>query len=164
MLASTEVSDAMAETGDMLTSGTNRIALNHEYGAGMVNALSLCSIASYGYYNTGLVSTTNTVDTFTVNFSRTLTSKSHRFCLCWDKVNTDNGQYSFTSEPLNSLYLKVTTPSGLVYISDYQHDNKQMVSFNASESGTYTIEIGIINATSSMINYSLSYYRNNDSI
>lgn len=132
----------------------NSISLSKQYGAGMLNFSNAYESA---YNNSFYYSSELHITTQKVVMTRDITidsNKTLRFALAWDKINTEETSYN-----LDSLSLQITTPSGTKYTSSYLFDNKQMISFNTTESGTYTITIlrNYYSSSSQNINYAISY-------
>ena len=131
------------EINNLSPSTTTEIALDHEYGAGILNAMNTYQSWKNGYFEMMNFASQAT----STSFSKRIVVGSGsliRFCLTWDKVNYKtiiDDEIIYNSSLLDTLSLTITTPSGKTYKSDYVGDNKQMISFNSTENGYYTVTI-----------------------
>lgn len=163
LLSSSKITDSMSIDTDVFSdaNGTES-AISQIYGAGLLNvAKAYSAFVDNGYYKTGTMSPYSQSVIYTKNISR-VSGKTLRVCLTWNKMNTvaephETGNVS--SGTLDNFKLTVTTPSGVVYSSQNLYDNKQMISFVASENGTYTFKISRFGTGSSneIVRYSLGY-------
>lgn len=141
------------------------IALSHIYGAGLLSVTNAyTSFIDTKNYRSSTFSPHSLVASFNIRVSNVSSTnqKLLRVALVWDKVNTITNEHmagAVVSPELDLLKLKVTTPSGEVYTSEYFYDTKQYVSFIATEAGSYTVDIIRTGATSSnqFINYAFAY-------
>lgn len=141
------------------------IALSHIYGAGLLSVTNAyTSFIDTKNYKSTTFSPHSLAASFNIRVSKVSSTKPKllRVALVWDKVNTVADEHmtgSVVSSELDMLKLKVTTPSGEVYTSEYFYDTKQYVSFIATEAGSYKVEIIRTGTTSSnqFINYAIAY-------
>lgn len=137
LLSSSTITDYINDNNMITEPGyhNNYIACSKEYGAGMLNAYKayLNSVQSSNSYYQSL--NHNCPE---INYYPEITdiNSTLRVALCWEKLRTETYDYS-----LDSLVLKIITPSGTTYESNYLFDNKQMVTFDLTESGVYTIKV-----------------------
>lgn len=144
IMSGTYITSEMVQMGASYSAeNDNTIALNHEYGAGKLNAVNSYDIISNHNFSFGSLHPDTPKTAITTNKLYPKTDYDLRVSLCYSKRTTfsssNNSTYSYD---LDDLYLKVTTPSGKVYKSAYKYDNKQMVTFPTTESGYYNIEVG----------------------
>ncbi len=145
LMSSSVITSAMSSDADVnsVINGTDS-AISQKYGAGMLNVTKAYSaFVDNGYYKTGTMSPYSEGIRHTKNLSRAV-GKTVRVCLTWNKMNTVSDPHdsaTATSLTLDNFMLTVTTPSGVVYSSQNLYDNKQMISFVATESGTYTFDV-----------------------
>ncbi len=136
------------------TTASNRISLSKQYGAGM---LSLTNAYDLAYINnnylSGIFSNSQSATTWNVNIENAI-GKTLRFSANWDKYNT-----STESINLDSLSLEITSPNGTKYTSTYLFDNKQMVSFNVTENGLYSVKLfrNYYSTSSQTVDFAISY-------
>lgn len=141
------------------------IALSHIYGAGLLSVTNAyTSFIDTKNYKSTTFSPHSLAASFNIRVSKVSSTKPKllRVALVWDKVNTVTDEHmtgSVVSSELDILKLKVTTPSGEVYTSEYFYDTKQYVSFIATEAGSYTVDVIRTGTTSSnqFINYAIAY-------
>lgn len=148
LMSSSKITDYMnledVITTTMTISEANQISLSKQFGAGMLNFTNAYDIAYNGTYKNGIIYNGCPGIYTTVNINNAA-GKLLRFSLSWNKINTESVSY-----PLDSITLQIVTPSGEKYKSSYLFDNKQMVTFNATENGVYKVNI-------EKNNYSLSH-------
>ncbi len=163
LLSSATITDSMTDDANVfsVTNGTDS-AVSQVYGAGMLNvAKAYTSFVNNGYYKTATMSPYSTSISYSRNISK-VKGKTLRICLTWNKMNTLSEPHNtepVTSTTLDNFGLTVTTPSGVVYSSRNLYDNKQMVSFVATESGTYSFDISRFGSgvSDEIVRYSLAY-------
>lgn len=154
LMSSSCIRSTMDEEEFISTNNTSMIALSKKYGAGMLSMTNAYdSAVNKIYYKSASFSPYS--EGMTINKRiNTAVDSTVRFTLTWDKMNDINLSY-----PIDNLSLEVITPSGRIYKSDYLYDNKQMISFKATESGMYRISIrrcGYGNSGKN-INFSVAY-------
>ena len=143
LLAGTEITDSMDES-EVISNSSGNIALSKMYGSGMLNVINSYALysARRNYASGSITSSVNSVGkTMSINATA---GKLVRVCAVWDKPNTVSDSHStgtITSPNLDTFKLKVTDPKGNSYTSYCSYDNKSMVSFVSSGSGTYTIQL-----------------------
>ena len=143
LLAGTTITDSMTES-QMLAHEDGTIALDRQYGAGMLNVLNSYALVSAREdyrYGTITVPTSSATKNLSINASA---GKIIRICAVWDKPNTISNTHSngaIVSPEIEQYKLKVTTPTGDVYTAYNAYDTKSMVSFISTGSGSYTIEL-----------------------
>lgn len=156
LMSSSKITNYM-DLSDVITPSTlatNYISLSKEYGAGMLSLTNAYNSAYVNnYYQSGIFTPAAVTVVKPVEITNAI-GKTLRFTATWDKINT-----ATESIRLDSFNLDIRTPSGTVYRSSYLFDNKQMVSFEATENGTYTITLmrNYYSSSSQNINYALSY-------
>ncbi len=162
LLSSSNITNGMQNEPVFSTTNSGTIALSKKYGAGRLNVSKAYeSFVTKGNYISSTFSSNSTGAIFNRNITK-VANKTIRFCLTWDKYNTINGEHnsnSINSSPLDNLRLTVVTPSGTIYSSNYMYDNKQMITFSATENGYYSIRVyreGSSNSSNS-VDYSISY-------
>lgn len=137
LMSSSTITEYM-DLNDVITtmdSKANSISLSKEFGSGLLNVINAHSLFSNNYYISGIMYKGCPQISKSININNA-TGKLLRFSLSWNKVNTED-----TSYPLDSITLEVISPSGQKYKSDYLFDNKQMITFNATENGVYKVNI-----------------------
>lgn len=143
LLAGTEITDSMDES-EVISNSSGNTALSKMYGSGMLNVINSYALysARRNYASGSITSSVNSVGkTMSINATA---GKLVRVCAVWDKPNTVSDSHStgtITSPNLDTFKLKVTDPKGNSYTSYCSYDNKSMVSFVSSGSGTYTIQL-----------------------
>ncbi|MBQ8057137.1 MAG: S8 family serine peptidase, partial [Ruminococcus sp.] len=163
LLSSSSLTQDMLENEPVFsTVSSEAIALSRKYGAGRLNLTKAYeTFITKGNYITGSFSNNSTGVVVTRNITK-VANKTLRFCLTWDKYNTVNGEHdsnNATSPALDNLSLTVVTPSGITYTSNYMYDNKQVITFNATENGEYSIRVyrqGTANSNNN-IDYAITY-------
>ena len=167
LLGNAKITSAMSSDNNVYsTANGTASAISQVYGAGMLNvSKAYSSFISDGYYKTGTMSPYSSG----VSYDRVLSKsvgKTIRVCLTWNKMistSDDHINGTITEHPLDTIKLTVTTPSGTVYSSQNLYDNKQMISFVATENGTYTFDVfrfGVGNS-GEIVRYSLAYSKQN---
>lgn len=158
LLSSAKITNSMNQSEMISNTQNNNMAMSRQYGVGLLN-ITNAYVAShdYSYYKTSSFSPNSML----ANYNKTIyhaSNKTIRVCLTWDKIIENNNNVLF-SNPLDNLKLTVTTPSGVQYSSMYMYDNKQVISFVATESGMYNFKIARASTQNSnhIINYSLAY-------
>lgn len=162
LLSSATITDGMQNEPMYSVVGSNAIALSRAYGAGRLNLTKAYeTFITKGNYITSSFSSNSTGAIFNRNITK-VANKTLRFCLTWDKYNTVDGNHlnnDVNSPALDNLRLEVVTPSGVTYTSNFMFDNKQMITFNATENGYYSIRVyreGTANSNHK-IDYSITY-------
>lgn len=156
LMSSSTITNYM-NLNDVITPSTytaNYISLSKEYGAGMLNLTNAYNSAYVNnYYHSGIFTPPAVAAVKHIELTN-VTGKKLRFTATWDKINT-----ATESIRLDSFDLEIKTPSGTKYTSSYLFDNKQMVSFEATENGNYTITLirNYYSSSNQNINYALSY-------
>lgn len=163
LLGSAKITSSMAvDTNVYSEVNESTSAISQVYGAGMLNVTkAYTSVIDDLYYKTGTMSPY----TYTANYQKNITKvrgKTLRFCLTWNKMNIVNDEHiSGTLEDniLDNFKLTVTTPSGDVYTSQNLYDNKQMISFVATENGYYSFKVDRVGTENSgeIVRYSIAY-------
>lgn len=139
---------------------SENIALSRQYGSGMLNVVNSYVASGYNYYITGQASPSFTSQNTQKNVKGL--NKKIRIALCWDKKVIISGTHSganVTNKNLDRFRLKVTSPSGKIYKSSYEYDNKQMITIESGEKGMYsfTVERMTGSTSNSTVNYSIAY-------
>lgn len=157
LLGSAKITDSMNDSEVYSLANGTSSTISKQYGAGMLSVTNAYTALNNNYYKTGTFSPYSTGVSYSKNLSRA-TNKTIRICLNWDKINSGSAS-SLTSLTVDNLKLTVTTPSGVVYSSQRLYDNKQMISFVATENGQYTFEIERFGSGTSnqIVTYALSY-------
>lgn len=162
LLSSSKITDAMLEEPMISTPNNSTIAFSREYGAGMLRVdRAYTAIHDKGYYFNGTATPELSSFTYSKNITKSV-GKTVRVCLTWDKITNVSGNHSnsiLTEAQLDTFRLKITTPSGVLYSSDYLYDNKQMISFVSTENGVYNFTVERISATTSNneIDYAIAF-------
>lgn len=146
-------------------SSNSLIALSHVYGAGLLNVTNAyTSFIDAKNYKKSSFSPHSLAASYNITVSKVSSTRPKvlRVVLVWDKANTIDGQHmagSVVSPESDAWKLKIKTPSGEVYTSEYLYDTKQCISFIATEAGSYTVEIIRTGTTNSnqIVNYAFSY-------
>ena len=163
LLSSSTITSAMSSDTDVFSDvNSTESAISKVYGAGMLSVTkAYTAFVSNGYYKTATMSPYSRSVSYSKNISR-VKGKTLRVCLTWNKMNTvatphETGTVS--SGTLDNFMLTVTTPGGVVYTSQNLYDNKQMISFVATENGEYTFEISRFGTgvSDEIVRYSLAY-------
>lgn len=143
------------------TAGSTATAMELKTGAGLVDAKAMRYVAENSRFASGTMGSgvTTYKKTFTVSSSDTYT----RVCLAWLKNNRISGTHtsSAPSTPACAvLYLKVVAPDGTVYQSKRSGGNVQLIAFEPTTTGTYTITVTKSSAPSSEPNvyFGLAWY------
>lgn len=126
------------DLNDVITttcSKANSIFLSKKFGSGLLNVINAHSLVSNNYYTSGIMYKGCPQISKSININNAI-GKLLRFSLSWNKVNTEDTSYS-----LDSITFEVISSSGQKYKSDYLFDNKQMITFNATENGVYKVNI-----------------------
>ncbi|MBQ8860471.1 MAG: S8 family serine peptidase [Ruminococcus sp.] len=162
LLSSSTITSSMQSEPMYSVVSSDAIALSRQYGAGRLSLTKAYeSFVTKGNYITSSFSSNSTGAIFSRNITRAA-NKTLRFCLTWDKYNTVNGEHTgnnVNSPALDNLSLSVVTPSGITYTSNYLYDNKQVITFEATESGYYSIRVyreGTANSNNA-VDYSITY-------
>ncbi|MBQ2943349.1 MAG: S8 family serine peptidase [Ruminococcus sp.] len=162
LLSGSTITNAMNVDTDVFSdaNGTES-AISHIYGAGMLNVTKAYTAFTDGYYETETMSPYSRSVQFRKNISRAK-GKTVRVCLTWNKMNsvaTPHETGVVSSGILDNFMLTVTTPSGVVYSAQNLYDNKQMISFIASESGSYTFNVSRFGTgvSDEIVRFSLAY-------
>lgn len=157
LLGSATITDSMSDSEVYSAENGTTSAISKQYGAGMLSVTKAYTALSNSYYKTGTFSPYSTSVDYNKNISRAA-NKTIRVCLNWDKINTGSAS-AITSLTLDNLKLTVTTPSGKVYSSQKLYDNKQMITFVATENGQYNFKIERFGSGSSnqILTYALAY-------
>lgn len=148
-------------SGTSVAGGTTT-AMLAQSGAGVVDAKAMRYVTQNNRFVGGTLHAGGSYrKTFTVSSSDTLT----RVALTWLKNNRVTGSHTADSPNVSDadcamLYLKVTSPSGVVYRSQCNRGNVQLISFDPTETGTYTIDVTVQEASAdeSNIYYGLAWY------
>ncbi len=157
VISSTKIKSSMFGEPMYSTIDDSNIAYSKSYGAGMLSVTNAYKVVNESNY----YSNEFTPQTLTATYHKGVTKsigKDVRVCLAWDKVAAVGNENDFSSvddETLDCLTLRVTTPSGVMYTSSYQYDNKQMITFESTENGTYSFTVLRQNLLSS--NYTIDY-------
>lgn len=110
----------------------------------------------YGYMNTNP----------TASFSRYISLNSNidyqlRVVATWDKICTVSGSShvngTINELTLDRMFLNVVTPSGTTYKWYPNYDNKAIVSFKPTESGTYQFSVQRLNNTNGSLRTSIAF-------
>ena len=162
LLSGSTITNAMSVDTDVFSdaNGTES-AISHIYGAGMLNVTKAYTAFTDGYYETETMSPYSRSVQFRNNISRAK-GKTVRVCLTWNKMNSVAAPHetgAVSSGILDNFMLTVTTPSGVVYSAQNLYDNKQMISFIASESGSYTFNVSRFGTgvSDEIVRFSLAY-------
>ena len=162
LISSSEITSGMQNESMYSVVGSDAIALSRKYGAGRLNLTKAYeTFIRKGNYITSSSSSNSTGAIFSRNITK-VANKTLRFCLTWEKYNTVNEDHESNeanSSALDNFSLTVVTPSGVTYTSNFMHDNKQIVTFNATENGYYSIRVyrqGTSNSNN-IIDYSITY-------
>lgn len=147
-------------SGTSVAGGTTTAMLTQS-GAGLVDAKAMRYVTQNSRFAGGTLQAGDSYrKTFTVSSSDTLT----RVALTWLKNNRITGSHTsdvtVSDADCATLYLKVTSPSGVVYRSQCNRGNVQLISFDPTETGTYTIDVTVQEASAdeSNIYYGLAWY------
>lgn len=158
LVGNSKITSSMNSSDVISTIGNSTPALSRRYGAGLLNVTNAyTSFVDNGYYKTATMSNYSIGASHGKTIYRAV-NKTLRVCLTWDKV-IENSDDSFSESDLDNFSLSVVTPSGDTYTSSGTFDNKQMVSFVATESGHYTFNVNRIGQSNSnhVVKYSISY-------
>ncbi len=162
LLSSSTITSSMQNEPMYSIVGSDSIALSRQYGAGRLNLTKAYeTFVTKGNYITSSFSNYSTGAIFNRNITK-VANKTLRFCLTWDKYNAVEDEHdtgTVNSASLDNLSLTVVTPSGVTYTSNYLYDNKQMITFNATENGYYSIRVyrqGTSNSNHA-VDYSITY-------
>ena len=165
LLGNSTITNAMENDTNIYSNlnGTTS-AISSVYGAGMLSvSRAYTSVISDLYYKTGTMSAHSATTTYQKNITKAK-GKTLRFCLTWNKMNSIDDDVHTSSEVnemvLDNFKLTVITPSGDVYVSQNLYDNKQMVTFEATENGYYTFKVQRVEGASSsgeIVRYSVGY-------
>lgn len=162
LLSSSTITSSMQSEPMYSVVSSDAIALSRQYGAGRLSLTKAYEFfVTKGNYITSSFSSNSTGAIFSRNITRAA-NKTLRFCLTWDKYNTVNGEHTgnnVNSPALDNLSLSVVTPRGVTYTSNYLYDNKQVITFEATESGYYSIRVykeGTANSNNA-VDYSITY-------
>ena len=163
LLGNAKITSAMSTDPNVYSTMNNTTsAISQIYGAGMLNvAKAYTSFTSDLYYKTSTMPPQVSVASYQKSITKAK-GKTLRFCLTWNKMNSVSGEHTtgtVTDAPLDNYKLIVITPSGDEYTSQNLYDNKQMISFVATENGTYTFKVVKIGTGGSgqVVRYSVAY-------
>ena len=160
LMSGSKITSYMSSEPVYSQNGGDSIALSRQYGSGMLNVINSYVAAGYNYYITGQATSGFTPQT-TPKTIKGL-NKKIRVALCWDKkvlLSGDHSQATATNQNLDRFRLKVTSPSGKVFKSSYEYDNKQMVTIYPGEKGTYSFTVERMTGSYSgyTVNYAIAY-------
>ncbi len=163
LLGNSKITNAMNNDANIISTTTNtNSAISQVYGTGMLNVTkAYTSFMNDLYYKTSSMSPyTNTIN-YQKNITK-VTGKTLRFCLSWNKMNSITGDHitgAINNATLDKFQLTVTTPSGVVYTSQNLYDNKQVITFEATENGYYSYKIDRIGTGTSggVVRFSVAY-------
>lgn len=156
LMSSSTITEYM-DLNDVITtteSKVNSISLSKKFGSGLLNVINAHNLVSNNNYISGIMHKGCPQICKSININNAA-GKLLRFSLSWNKINTED-----TSYPLDSIILEVISPNGQKYKSDYLFDNKQIVTFNATENGVYKVNIikNYYSLSQNNTDYALSYY------
>lgn len=130
------------------SNASNQMAANAKTGVGMINVYrSRLATSDFTMCDVGVCSANSTfatTRTFTVSSADINAGKKVRAAFCYivnQTVQSSHIGVGDLSPDIIPVVIKITAPNGNVYRSNYTNDNKQVVSFTPTVSGTYTLSI-----------------------
>nr|MDD6336581.1 S8 family serine peptidase [bacterium] len=151
--------DKLDNTPFVPMSGTSQ--MDDKQGVGKVDAKNARYSLANGLYTQALLASTSFPYTKTVTFSSS--ASSARVALVWSKRNKITGSHtgspSVSNPTLSDLDLHVYAPDGtLVAYSQQGSGNVEIVQFNPTVSGTYTIKVYRASGTESQDSIALAWW------
>lgn len=163
VLAGSKRSPYMISNNIQSTANTASIAIDHQYGCGILRATNMYDAFQNNQYYTYTLGAQDEFVTETRYISVKGTNKQLRVAATWDKTVNINSQSHtddnliISDEELDCFILTVTDPNNNTYSMNYPYDNKSFVSFHPTSSGYYTFTLSRTNNSENAIKLSFAY-------
>lgn len=148
--------------GTSASGSGNNTAMQYKYGSGMLDAKNSRYVNNSIRYRAGTL--TSGVTSLTHQFTVTSSDDFIRVCLSWLRNNrcstgTHQTEEDISAASLAQMTLTVTAPNGsTIWRSSDTRGSVQLVAFEPTQTGTYTITIQRTTQTNTSTHFAIAFY------